>query len=155
MRRATAARPGGLRPVAAACAREVTRRGNYAISTPGTRRGPSSAVHLAVIGLLAAAVTGALYALGRLGAPDHTVSVFGQAWVAANTLKLLLTTFVLGLAVVQMLLARWPYRKVLPVSTRRLPGSDLPAAGGVLALLVAVLWYTSAQWHNGYQLPGV
>jgi len=46
--------------------------------------------------------------------------------------------------------------KVLLVRTRRLPGWTLPAAGGALALLVAVLWYTSALWYyNGYQLPGV
>jgi hypothetical protein len=29
----------------------------------------------------------------------------------------------------------------------------LPAAGGTLAILVGVLWYTSALWYyNGYQL---
>ena len=45
--------------------------------------------------------------------------------------------------------------KVLLVRTRRLPGWALPVAGSVLALLVAVLWYTSALWYyNGYQLPG-
>jgi Family of unknown function (DUF6529) len=45
--------------------------------------------------------------------------------------------------------------KILLVRTRRLPGWALPAAGGALALLVAVLWYTSALWYyNGYQLPG-
>jgi Family of unknown function (DUF6529) len=46
--------------------------------------------------------------------------------------------------------------KVLLVRTRRLPGWVLRAAGGALALLVAVLWYTSALWYyNGYQLPAV
>ena len=44
--------------------------------------------------------------------------------------------------------------KVLLVQSRRLPGWALPAAGGTLAILVAVLWYTSALWYyNGYQLP--
>jgi hypothetical protein len=44
--------------------------------------------------------------------------------------------------------------KVLLVQSRRLPGWALPAAGGALAILVAVLWYTSALWYyNGYQLP--
>jgi hypothetical protein len=46
--------------------------------------------------------------------------------------------------------------KVLLVRTRRLPGWARPPAGGALALLVAVLWYTSALWYdNGYRLPGV
>jgi hypothetical protein len=32
----------------------------------------------------------------------------------------------------------------------------LPAAGGTLAIVVAVLWYTSALWYyNGYQLPHI
>src|SRR5690242_3218294 len=46
--------------------------------------------------------------------------------------------------------------KVLLVQSRRLPGWALPAAGGALAILVAVLWYTSALWYyNGYQLPAI
>jgi Family of unknown function (DUF6529) len=46
--------------------------------------------------------------------------------------------------------------KVLLVQSRRLPGWALPVAGGALAILVAVLWYTSALWYyNGYQLPGM
>jgi len=44
--------------------------------------------------------------------------------------------------------------KVLLVRSRRLPGWALPAAGGMLAIIVVVLWYTSALWYyNGYQLP--
>jgi hypothetical protein len=44
--------------------------------------------------------------------------------------------------------------KVLLVQTRRLPGWTLPVAGGTLAVVVAVLWYTSALWYyNGYHLP--
>jgi len=44
--------------------------------------------------------------------------------------------------------------KVLLVRSRRLPGWALPAAGGMLAVIVGVLWYTSALWYyNGYQLP--
>ena len=46
--------------------------------------------------------------------------------------------------------------KVLLVQSRRLPGWALPAAGGALAILVVVLWYTSALWYyNGYQLPAM
>ena len=44
--------------------------------------------------------------------------------------------------------------KVLLVHSRRLPGWTLPAAGGTLAVIVGVLWYSSALWYyNGYQLP--
>ncbi len=46
--------------------------------------------------------------------------------------------------------------KVLLVQSKRLPGWALPVAGGTLALLVGVLWYTSALWYyNGYRLPGL
>ena len=46
--------------------------------------------------------------------------------------------------------------KVLLVQSRRLPGWVLPVAGGTLAVVVGVLWYTSALWYyNGFQLPGL
>jgi hypothetical protein len=66
--------------------------GHDAMTTPGARGGPSTAVRLAAIGLLAAAVTGTLYAVGRLRAPDYTVSLFGQTGIAAITLKSLLAS---------------------------------------------------------------
>jgi uncharacterized protein DUF6529 len=45
--------------------------------------------------------------------------------------------------------------KVLLVQSRRLPGWALPVAGGTLAVVVGVLWCTSALWYyNGFQLPG-
>jgi hypothetical protein len=44
----------------------------------------------------------------------------------------------------------------LLVQSRRLPGWVIPVAGGVLAVLVGVLWYTSALWYyNGFQLPAL
>jgi hypothetical protein len=44
--------------------------------------------------------------------------------------------------------------KVLLVRSRRLPGWALPVAGGTLATLVVVLWYSSALWYfDGFQLP--
>ena len=46
--------------------------------------------------------------------------------------------------------------KVLLVQSRRLPGWALPVAGGTLAAVIGVLWYTSALWYyNGYRLPGI
>jgi len=44
--------------------------------------------------------------------------------------------------------------KVVLVHSRRLPGWALPVAGGTLAIVLGVLWYTSALWYyDGYQLP--
>jgi hypothetical protein len=44
--------------------------------------------------------------------------------------------------------------KVLFVHSKRLPGWALPVAGGILAILIVVLWYSSALWYyNGFQLP--
>jgi len=46
--------------------------------------------------------------------------------------------------------------KVALVQSKRLPGWALPLAGGALATVIAVLWYTSALWYyNGYRLPGM
>jgi hypothetical protein len=44
--------------------------------------------------------------------------------------------------------------KVLAVNSKRLPAWMLPLAGGTLAVVLGVLWYTSALWYyNGSQLP--
>src|SRR6266566_8975234 len=189
------------------------------MTAPGAAGRRSVAVRLAGIGLLAAAVTGALYAAGRLHTPNYTFSLFGQTGLAAVTLKSLLASVALGLAALQVLLALWIYRKlplagspprpvrpthriigfalfaltvpiavhcllaygvqlttarvavhslagcffygaftakVLLVQSRRLPGWVLPVAGGVLAVVVGVLWYTWALWYyNGFQLPAL
>jgi hypothetical protein len=46
--------------------------------------------------------------------------------------------------------------KVLLVRSKQLPGWALPAAGEALAILVGVLWYTSALWYyNNFQLPSL
>lgn len=183
-------------------------------SAPGRR---TAALRLAGIGLLAAGVAVALYVAGRVHTVNPTFSLFGRQYAAAIMLKALLATVVLGLAVLQVLLALWMYQKlplagspprpvrlthrvagfalfaltlpialhcliaygvqltstrvavhslagcffygafiakVLLVQTRRLPRWVLPAAGGTLAIVVAVLWYSSALWYyNGYQLP--
>lgn len=189
------------------------------MSTPGVMGRRPVAVRLAGIGLLAAGVTAALYVAGRLHTPDYTSSLFGRSGVDAIALKSALATIALGLAVLQVLLALWIYRKlplagsaprpvrpahrvigfglfvltvpiavhcllaygvqltslrvavhsiagcffygafaakVLVVHTRRLPGWVLPAAGGTLAVIIGVLWYTSSLWYyNGFQLPAL
>jgi Family of unknown function (DUF6529) len=183
-------------------------------SAPGRR---TAALRLAGIGLLAAGVAVALYVAGRVHTVNPAVSLFGRQYAAAIALKSLLATVVLGLAVLQVLLALWMYRKlpladspprpvrithraagfvllaltlpiaahcliaygvqltstrvavhslagcffygafaakVLLVQTRRIPRWVLPAAGGTLAIVVAVPRYSSAPWYyDGYQLP--
>ena len=187
------------------------------MSAPGATGRRPVAVRLAGIGLLAAGVTAALYVIGRLHTPNFTASLFGRSGLDAIALKSVLATVALGLAVLQVLLALWIYRKlplagspprpvpvahrvtglavfaltipvavhcliaygvqmtsprvaihsiagcvlygafaakVLLVHSRRLPGWALPVAGGMLAIVIGVLWYTSALWYyNGYRLP--
>src|SRR5437763_6461506 len=61
---------------------------------------------LAGIGLLAVGMAAALYVAGRLHQPDYSFSLFGPDPVPP---KSLLATIVLGLAVLQVLLALWMY----------------------------------------------
>src|SRR5690242_3126010 len=114
---------------------------------PGAAGRRSVAWRLAAISLAGAAVTGALYAAGRLHTPNYTFSLFGQTGLAAITLKSLLASVVLGLAALQVLLAPWIYRKlplagspprpVRPAHHRGRPpggrGPHLAAAGHDLA----------------------
>jgi hypothetical protein len=57
------------------------------MSAPGAAGWRPVAWRLAAIGLAGAAVTGALYAAGRLHTPNYTFSLFGQTGLAAVTLK--------------------------------------------------------------------
>jgi len=68
------------------------------------RRPGAAGWRLAGIGLLAAGVSVALYAAGRLHQPDYAFSLFGSSPVPA---KSLLATIALALAAVQVLLALW------------------------------------------------
>jgi hypothetical protein len=67
-------------------------------------------LRLTGIGVLSAGVAVALYLVGRLHQPDYSFSLFGQANPIG--LKSVLATVALGLAVVQVLLALWMYRKL-------------------------------------------
>jgi hypothetical protein len=53
-----------------------------------------------------------LYVAGRLHTPNFTFSLFGRVGLDAIALKAVLATVVLGLAVLQVLLALWIYRKL-------------------------------------------
>ena len=179
--------------------------------------GRPTAIRVAIIGLIGAVTAVVLYIIGRVHTPDYTIGLFGQSGLNAIILKSTLADVVLGLAVVQVLLALWIYRKlplagqppkpvrmthrvvgglafiatlpiaihcflaygvvltdarhaihsivgcvfygaflakVLLVQNKRLPGWALPVAGGLLALLIVLLWNTSALWYyNGFSVP--
>lgn len=67
---------------------------------------------IAVIGLLSAGVAVALYVAGRVHTVNPAFSLFGRQYLAAVSLKAVLATVALGVAVVQVLLALWMYRKL-------------------------------------------
>jgi hypothetical protein len=64
---------------------------------------------VAAAGLLAVSVGAAIYLVGRLRQPNYTFSLFGSDPIPV---KSLLATIALGLAVLQVLLALWMYRKL-------------------------------------------
>ena len=78
---------------------------------PGAR---AARWRLAGIGLLGIGVAAAIYVAGRLHQRDYSFSMFGADPIPP---KSLLATIVLGLAVLQVLLALWMYRK-LPLAGR-------------------------------------
>jgi hypothetical protein len=75
-------------------------------------RANTPAWRLAGVGLLSAGVAAAIYVAGRVLTVDPAFSLFGRQYLAAVSLKALLATVALGLAVVQVLLALWMYRKL-------------------------------------------
>jgi hypothetical protein len=79
---------------------------------PRAAHGKVPAWRLAGIGLLSAGVVAAIYVAGRVQTVDPAFSLFGRRYAAAVSLKALLASVALGLAVVQVLLALWMYRKL-------------------------------------------
>jgi Family of unknown function (DUF6529) len=110
-----------------------------AAGRPGAAAHPAGrpvAARLGLAVLLAAAVTAALVAVGRVHHPDYSASFFGEVGVGALALKSWLATVVLGLAGVQVLLALWLYSK-LPFASA--PGRWVGAAHRLTGIaLVAV-----------------
>src|SRR6516165_648313 len=69
----------------------------------------SAAWRVAAASLLAVCVSATIYAVGRLHQPDYTFNLFGSDPIPV---KSLLATIALGLAVLQVLVALWMYRKL-------------------------------------------
>ena len=188
--------------------------------TPHGASRPKGNRRVALIAVAGLAVTAVLYFVGRnvLSTSSYSATgLFGQTGVGVLSLKSLLATVALGLAVVQVGLAAWMYgklpfagragkpirlthrviggaaflvtlpvaihcataygvkltdwrivvhsiagcflygafvAKVLLVHTKKLPGWALPVAGGILAVLILVLWYTAGlYYYNSYSVP--
>jgi Family of unknown function (DUF6529) len=110
------------------------------MTAPSRQGGTPTATRLAAIGLLAAAVAVALYVAGRVHTVNPAFSLFGRQYVAAVALKALLATVALGLAVLQVLLALWIYRK-LPLAgspPRRVPLAHRVVGFGLFALTLPI-----------------
>jgi hypothetical protein len=113
---------------------------------------PQPAGRLAVAGGLALVVAVALYTFGQTHTPSYTMGLFGQHGVAVNRLKAQLATGMLWLALVQLTLALWMYR--------RLPGAGVapppvPAAhrvGGVSLFLLSLPVAVHCMFAYGVQL---
>jgi hypothetical protein len=113
---------------------------------------PRPAGRLAVAGGLALVVAVALYAFGQTHTPSYTMGLFGQHGIAVNRLKAQLASGMLGLALVQLTLALWMYR--------RLPGAGaapptvpvLHRIGGASLFLLSLPVAVHCMFAYGVQL---
>ena len=103
------------------------------MAAPPAEGSRAASWRLAVIGLLAVGVAAAIYVAGRLLQPDYTFSIFGSDPIPP---KSLLATVVLALAVLQVLLALWMYRK-LPLAAA--PPRPVPVAHRVTGFTLFAL----------------
>ena len=105
---------------------------------PGTSRGTTGRGRAAVLLLIPVAVGLGVWFVGRGLTPDPNSSLFGARYDEAMELKARLGSALLGLALVQLLLAAWMYR-LLP-GAKRAPRA-VPLAHrltGLLAFLLSV-----------------
>lgn len=78
-------------------------------SDPAAR---SAGARLAGVAFAAGVVIAALYVFGTQHSPSYSFGLFGQRGTDATRLKALIATGVLGLALVQLLLALWLYGRL-------------------------------------------
>ncbi|MDX6350463.1 MAG: hypothetical protein QOF84_5253 [Streptomyces sp.] len=88
--------------------------------------------------LLPIAIAVALYVFGRVYTPDYAAGLFGQRGNAANDLKTQLATALLGLALIQLLLALWMYRRLPGAGAAPRPVHTVHRVVGLLALLLSL-----------------
>ncbi|MFG2291755.1 DUF6529 family protein [Streptomyces sp. NPDC048603] len=102
---------------------------------PALRR-PEAGLALALAFAAAAAVFVAVFLFGRANTPDYTAALFGRTGTDAVRLKAQLATGCLGLAVLQLLLALWMYRRLPGV--RRVPG-PVPVTHRIVGVVLFAL----------------
>ncbi len=93
---------------------------------------------MALWALLPIAVAAGLYWYGRAHTPDYTASLFGQRGSDANQLKAELGTALLGLAVIQLLLALWMYGRLPAVGPAPKPVRTAHRVTGLVAFLLSL-----------------
>jgi Family of unknown function (DUF6529) len=98
----------------------------------------STTVRLAWVGFAAAIVIAALYVFGTQHTPSYTLGLFGQRGSDAIRLKSQIATGVLGLALVQLLLALWLYGKLPGLQKGSRPVGRLHRGVGVALFLVTL-----------------
>jgi hypothetical protein len=113
---------------------------------------PRPAGRLAVAGGLALVVAVALYAFGRMHTPSYTMGLFGQHGVAVNRLKAQLATGMLGLALVQLTLALWMYRRLPGAGVAPPPVPVAHRVGGVSLFLLSLPVAVHCMFAYGVQL---
>jgi hypothetical protein len=123
----------GAAVVKVAALRSRRAGGGDQVTAPRAQGAGAAGWRLAGIWLLAVGVAAALYVAGRLHQPDYSFSLFGTDPVAP---KSLLATIMLGLAVLQVLLALWMYRK-LPLAG--CPPRPVPVAHRVTGFALVAL----------------
>jgi hypothetical protein len=113
---------------------------------------PQPAGRLAVAGGMALVVAVALYAFGRTHTPSYTMGLFGQHGVAINRLKAQLATGMLGLALVQLTLALWMYRRLPGAGAAPPPVPVLHRVGGASLFLLSLPVAMHCMFAYGVQL---
>ncbi|WP_371496772.1 DUF6529 family protein [Kitasatospora sp. NBC_00374] len=88
--------------------------------------------------LLPIAVTAGLYWFGRAHSPDYTSGLFGQYGDDANRLKAQLGSALEGLALVQVALALWMYRRLPGAGAAPRPVRTVHRAVGLAAFLLSL-----------------
>ena len=114
--------------------------------------GPRPAGRLAVAGGLALAVAVALFTFGRAHTPNFTMGLLGQHGVAVDRLKAQLGTGMVGLALVQLTLALWMYRRLPGAGVAPPPVPLLHRLGGASLFLLSSPGAVHCMFTYGVQL---
>jgi hypothetical protein len=123
------------------------------VGTTPTTSPRAARLRLTAAAGLALAVTVALYAYGRIHPPDYSSSLFGLRGNDANLLKAQVATALLGLALYQLILALWMYRR-LPgagAAPRPVPLAHRIGGAALFALSLPIAYHCITAY--GVQTP--